>query len=597
MAFLAGTDRDQMVFVSLEDAVAPDSEARVIDAFVDSLDLASMGLARHEPAATGRPAYDPASLLKLYLYGYRNGIRSSRRLERACEVNVEVMWLTRSARPDFRTIANFRRDNAACLRDVFAEFARRVCAAAGSGFQSVDGTKVRASNAKDRCFTPPKLDDRIGRLESHVAEYVRLLDESDAEDGAVAAGRLPREELERRLAEAQERLARYEGYRETMESEGLPQLSLTDPDARLMKARGGFEVAYNVQASVDSETHLITNFEATGRPTDHGLLAQTLAPLVPEGGILEATADRGYDDRADMAACLEAGILPSVILPEGQDAYELEFPHDPAGGDPASTEPAQLSACLRAGKVPEAYARAIESAEVVERSVFVRDPSDPAPATGGAGEARERAALGFFVRDAARNLVVCPAGEVLRQKSVKRDGKIRYANKLACSRCPHRERCIEGSGRWKEVDFPKDVLEKPCGRWAPEAAKAARAARRGHYETRKVVVVRLRPDRSKCVRRMCLSEHPFGTIKRAMGADHFLLRGLDKVNGEFALMATAYNLARGMALLGFEGLMEAVAGRAAAAGSRLPSLLARRLARLAGGIVAMVVPPQLKAGF
>ena len=277
MPFISGGDRYQVMFTALDDMVAPDSEARVIDAFVGSLDLAGMGFGRAEPAERGRPAFEPADLLKLYVYGYRNGIRSSRKLERAYEVNVEVMWLIGELRPDFRTIANFRRDNSAALKAVFREFVARVIAGMELGFQSVDGTKVRASNAKDRNFTPSKLDDRIARLDSHIGEYMRLLDESDAEDDAVAAGGLPRAELERKLTEAEERLARYEGYREKMEAEGLPQLSLTDPDAKLMKSRGGFEVAYNVQAAVDSNTHVITDFEATDRVTDHGLLASTLS--------------------------------------------------------------------------------------------------------------------------------------------------------------------------------------------------------------------------------------------------------------------------------------------------------------------------------
>ena len=558
MPFISGGDRYQVMFTALDDMVAPDSEARVIDAFVASLDLDAMGFIRVEAAERGRPAYEPAELLKLYVYGYRNGVRSSRKLERACEVNVEVMWLIGELRPDFRTIANFRRDNAPCLKAVFREFVARITAGMEPGFQSVDGTKVRASNAKDRNFTPSKLDDRIARLEGHIGEYLRLLDEQDAEDDAVAAGGLPRAELERKLAEAEERLARYEGYRGKMEAEGLPQLSLTDPDAKLMKSRSGFEVAYNVQAAVDSNTHVITDFEATDRVTDHGLLAPTLSALVPEGGILEATADKGYADPADMAACLDAGIIPNVILPDGKDSYELEYDYDPAGGDESSAEPAQLAACLRAGQIPEAYKHAIESAEVVERKVLVRD-ADDAPAPGSVEEMRGRAALGFFVRDAERNLVVCPAGELLRQKSVKRNGNIRYANKLACRRCPNKERCISGKGKWKEVDFPKDVLEKPCRKWGG-AASAAKAQAKGHYETKTVVVVKLRPDRAKCARRMCLSEHPFGTIKRAMGADHFLLRGLEKVNAEFSLMATGYNLARAMSLLGFGSLMEAVRG-------------------------------------
>ena len=171
MPFISGGDRYQVMFTALDDMVAPDSEARVIDAFVGSLDLDAMGFDRAEAPDRGRPAYEPADLLKLYVYGYRNGIRSSRKLARACEVNVEVMWLIGSLAPDFRTVANFRRDNAAALKGVFGEFVARVMAGMEPGFRSVDGTKVRASNAKDRNFTPSKLDDRIARLEGHIGEY------------------------------------------------------------------------------------------------------------------------------------------------------------------------------------------------------------------------------------------------------------------------------------------------------------------------------------------------------------------------------------------------------------------------------------------
>jgi transposase len=211
MAHVSGTDRTQVMLTSLDLMVAQDSEARLIDEFVDGLDLKELGIgvtsraketASAAPAAgeaddgqaalfeapeteapaeratkEGRPSYDPRAMLKLYIYGNCNQIRSSRRLERACETNVEVMWLIGSLAPDFRTVANFRRDNAAALKGVFGEFVARVMAGVEPGFRSVDGTKVRASNAKDRNFTPSKLDDRIARLEGHIGEYLRLLDE------------------------------------------------------------------------------------------------------------------------------------------------------------------------------------------------------------------------------------------------------------------------------------------------------------------------------------------------------------------------------------------------------------------------------------
>ena len=284
------------------------------------------------------------------------------------------------------------------------------------------------------------------------------------------------------------------------------------------------------------------------------------------GGVIEVVADKGYQSAADMAACLEAGILPHVIADDGVDAYEVELPHEPAeDADPTSTEPAEISRCLRAGVVPDAYAGSVTNAEVrdVRRRVADEEP-DPGEPYGTPEEMAARAAQGYFVRDPARNLVVCPAGEALRQKSVKRSGAVRYANKTACRRCPHRDRCFRGRQDFKEVDFTKDQLEKPCRPWheaagtRPDRTGVARG--RYHYETSRVVVLTLVPDLSRTALRMGISEHPFGTIKRAMGCDHFLLRGLSKVEAEFSLMCLGYNVTRATNLLGFERLMELMGG-------------------------------------
>ncbi|MGN8656377.1 transposase, partial [Blautia obeum] len=162
-------------------------------------------------------------------------------------------------------------------------------------------------------------------------------------------------------------------------------------------------------------------------------------------------------------------------------------------------------------------------------------------------EMQEKAKEGYFVRDPERNLVYCPAGEILRQKSIKKNGNIRYANKNACKHCPNRNKCYKGKGEWKEIDFTKDQLVKPCKGWLEAEGKKPEETKTGekwHYEKRKVVKFFLKPDKEKMSRRMCLSEHPFGTIKRAMGATYFLLRGIRKVAGEFALFCLGYNLER-----------------------------------------------------
>ena len=189
-----------------------DSIARVIDCFVDHIDLKEMGFEKTEPSFEGRPCYDPQSMLKLYLYGYRNNIRSSRKLEAACVSNIEVMWMLGGLRPDFRTISDFRKDNADNLKEVFKEFLKRVTVDLETGYVSIDGSKFKAWNGKDSNFTIMKLDDRIKWLEDHTQEYLRLIEEADKEEEA-ASGTLTREELEAKLKEAEERLEKYRSYK------------------------------------------------------------------------------------------------------------------------------------------------------------------------------------------------------------------------------------------------------------------------------------------------------------------------------------------------------------------------------------------------
>ena len=289
-----------------------------------------------------------------------------------------------------------------------------------------------------------------------------------------------------------------------------------------------------------------------------------------------------------MAACLQAGVLPHVIADDGVDAYEVELPHEPADdADPTSTDPSEVRRRLRAGVVPDAYAGSVAGAEVrrVRRKVVDEEP-DPGEPYGTSEEMAARAAEGYFVRDPARNLIVCPAGEALRQKAADRSGSVRYANRAACRR-PRRLGCLTGRQDFKQVDFTKDRLEKPCRPWheaagtTPDGSGVARG--RYHYETSEVVVVTLVPDIAKTTQRMGISEHPFGTIKRAMGCDHFLLRGLPKVEAEFSLMCLGYNLTRAANLVGFEELMALVGGASSQALSWLRRTLGmfRRIWRLA----------------
>lgn len=305
----------------------------------------------------------------------------------------------------------------------------------------------------------------------------------------------------------------------------------------------------------------------TNRVTDHGLIASTLENIKNEDPdkIIESVADKGYEDTDDIIACLEKGIIPHVIQDDGKDGFELEIDYQEAEVDANSTKEEELSKALHAGIIPEAYKNVIDAIEVKEVKRLVKDKQDESEIKSIYGTEEEmmaRAKEGYFVRDPERNLVYCPNGEILRQKSIKPNGNIRYANKNACRHCKNRDKCYKGKNEWKEIDFTKDKLEKPCVDWLKSDGKEVSrvySKRNGHFEKKKVVRFFFRPDKQKMSQRMCLSEHPFGTIKRAMGSTHFLLKGLEKVEGEFALFCLGYNLERAKNLLGFNKLMELVA--------------------------------------
>ena len=330
-------DRDQVMIMTFDSLVECNSIARVIDHFVNNIDLAGMGFKNAVPSFEGRPGYPAECMVKLYLYGYRKNIRSSRKLEAACSVNLEVIWLMGGLKPDFRTISDFRKDNIDCVNKVYKEFVKRVTIEMETGFVSIDGSKFKAWNSKDRNFTVTKLDDRIQWLEDHSEEYLRQMEIADENDETVR-GSFTRAELEEKLKETQERLARYKGYRDLMERENLSQLSLTDADCRLMKNKNGMDTAYNVQTAVDSETHLMVDYQMTNRVTDHGLLEPTAEGIKAEAG-----------DRI-----LEKGIIPNVVLPDGRDVYELEIAYEEATCDRESgrRRDKKVSACRdRAGSI------------------------------------------------------------------------------------------------------------------------------------------------------------------------------------------------------------------------------------------------------
>lgn len=548
MAFKRGTDRKQTVLFpeSLDEYVAADSPVRLIDAFADSLDMIALGFHRVEPDDMGRPAYDPRVLLKVLIYGYFYGARSSRRMERECKVNVEVMWLTGKLTPDHNTLSEFRKGNIRCMKPMFREF-NRFCLRMDMfrlDYVSIDGSKFRAVNSKDRNFTLSKLDDRLKRLDAHIDEYLVALEESDGDD----VRKLSRREVEEKLAALQERKTRYEGYLRQLEEGGESQMSLTDPDARLMKENNGFGVGYNVQTAVDAESHLIAGFVVTNRPTDHGLITEVAVEVKDDMGLetLEATADKGYHDPDDMASALENGVVPSVIQNGGASVVDVEYGYEgaePTEGQRLGTNPEDIKACLHAGVVPYCLKGVLTDASVEEVTLRHREQTDAEASRMTLEQMIAKAHEGYFVRDAGRNLVICPQGETLRPKSLKRNGDIRYCNKLACRRC--KSKCT--TSKFKEADFPKDCLIKKVGGRKEDGRRGDNAPQSKLVTERRAVArFKLHMDERKMDNRKCLSEHPFGTIKRTIGEGFFLLRRMFKTEGEMALYCLAYNMRRAM---------------------------------------------------
>jgi transposase len=304
MAHLAGTDRSQLLLLpeAVDDYVGPDNPVRFIEAFVDGLDLGTAGFVRVWPKATGRPGYDPADLLKLYIYGYLNRVRSSRRLEAETHRNIEVIWLLRHLKPDFKTIADFRRDNRAAFKEVFREFVVmcRQLDLFGRELVAVDGTRIKAVNNKDRNFTRTSLAKFIQEADEKLAGYMKRLDEGDADDDHIQGKRDRQKAL---LAE--------------LERTGAEQISLTDPDARAMARMTKVGVGYNIQLAVDVKHKLIAEQAVSNQVLDLGLLAQTATAAMEALGVdrIEAVADRGYFKIEDIEACEAAGVTAYVPKP------------------------------------------------------------------------------------------------------------------------------------------------------------------------------------------------------------------------------------------------------------------------------------------
>ncbi|MEJ2379312.1 MAG: IS1182 family transposase [Pseudolabrys sp.] len=319
--FVEGELRSQSTLFPecLDDWIGDDNPVRAVDAFVDELDLKALGFGGAEPSATGRPAYHPGTLLKIYIYGYLNRIQSSRRLEREAQRNVELIWLTGRLAPDFKTIADFRRDNGSAIRNVCAQFIA-LCREVGLFSQAlvvIDGSKFKAVNNRDKNFTEHKLKARQRQLEQSIARYLEDLDRADRDPSLVPEGRV--EQLKEKIATVRQQMRKLKAIGKELAKAPDRQVSLTDPDARSMatSGRGTGIVGYNVQTALDTEHHLIVAYDIVNQGHDRSQLAPMgkQAKAAIGGERLRVLADRGYFSGEQIRDCEQAAITPLVPKP------------------------------------------------------------------------------------------------------------------------------------------------------------------------------------------------------------------------------------------------------------------------------------------
>ena len=491
--FKAGVSREQGTLLPprVEEYVGMDNPVRAIDQYVAVLDLARLGF-RHavqSSVGAGQPPYDPADNLKLYLYGYLNQIRSSRRLEREAVRNLELIWLLRGLTPGYRTIAKFRQENWAALKAVSREFVvlmRELKLISGS-LVAIDGAFFHGDASPASIATHKKLTKQLATLDRDIEAYGRALNANDAEEGRSQAGGGGDDcdggDIGEKMAALMARRAKTQADLDHLEASGESQLSRTDCDARLLTKNGQTVAGYNVQIAVDEQHKLIVASEVVNDGNDTGQL-YPMAEAAKEAlgaTMLQAVADAGYYKSAALKDCEDAGIVAYVPLAQ------------------------------RTGRL----------------------------------KAQGRFSHEDFTYDAEDNVYRCPTGELLKPtKSLKHNtgGRLetRYmSRKTTCDACPLRKRCVSDKTPTRTVYrwVHEDVIERHRARM--EQAGAIMRRRSG------------------------LAEHPFGTLKCRAGYRHFLVRGLNKVRGEWSLMALCYNFSRVLNIIGFDRFIAHLAQRAA----------------------------------
>ena len=475
MSYKQGIAREQMSMFSLDCVITADNPVRLIDLFVEQLDLARIGFTKTVVKKEGCPPYHAKDLLKLYYYGYLNRIRSSRKLEAECTRNIELWWLLHQLMPGYHTIADFRKDNADAFKNAFKIF---VSFLKGEDMLSaeliaIDGTKIRAQNNKKNNFNEAGLAKHVAYIENKTAEYLALLDEYDAIEEKQAKA-LKKQEVVQKIAILKERKQKYEQFAEILNNSDDKQISTTDPQSRSLPVKDGItNVCYNIQTVADSKHSLIVEFE-TINEGDQGQLSNMAckAKQILEVAQITALADKGYHTGKQLQQCTQENITTIVAYPD------------------RSSRAAQIDPAYQTGE-----------------SIYAED----------------------------KDCYTCPQGAILstdgNRYEKKHIGRTTYLVKKystpQCNGCSVKHLCttVKKGGRTIERSTYQDAID---------ANNKRVDANQAEYKKRQQII-----------------EHPYGTIKRTWGYSYTLLKSIEKVNTEMAIIFTMYNFRRAITILGF----------------------------------------------
>jgi transposase len=477
MNYIEGIDRKQTIMFPdvIDDYIQDNNPVKFIDVFVDSLNFIELDFKYSQIKSTGRPPYNPADMLKLYIYGYLNKIRSSRKLEKEAGRNIELVWLLKKLKPDFKTIADFRKDNQIAIVRVCREFTF-ICKELrlfSNSIVAIDSSKFKACNSKRCNFNDKKLRDKLKAIDERIKQYLNDLEKNDQQEAGEK--KISKEKLLRKMEEFKKRKQEYLDLLSKLEKSGETQISLTDKDSRAMINNQSREICYNIQTTVEEKNKLIVDYEVTNEVNDEKQLSNMANRAKELLGVekIEVLADKGYHFGIEIKKCVDNGIIPYI---------------------------------------PEPIIGAYKGTNVPAKGFCKSD----------------------FKYEKEKDVYLCPEGFELSYKGNKKnnDKIMRFYKGKSCIDCLSKSKCTREKSRtiyrWEHEGVLEDMKER----------------------------VKNNPEKMKL--RQCLSEHPFGTIKRGFDQGYMLTRGMNKVKVEISLSVLAYNIKRVINIIGIKKLISMI---------------------------------------